>query len=182
MDGNSCEWIVTDQNRCKRDSRKTVSFLLAGDGFPVPLVAKTAKTPLRANPFGPQGLFGGRGGTRRRVMSTVLVLIVWQGPAFIRFWSTTGRRGVQKMLLQALQKARAIRPFVPCFRISVSRLFLSTKKRRPDSIVTVWPFVLVCNSEVVQVGLEPILGGQAGIHQEAFLVFPFFESPVVEQL
>ena len=42
--------------------------------------------------------------------------------------------------------------------------------------------MLIKNPEVVQVGLEAVLGSQAGVHQEAPLMIPFLETPVVEQL
>ena len=40
----------------------------------------------------------------------------------------------------------------------------------------------IYNSKVVQISLKPILGGEAGVHEEAFFVVPFFEAAVVEQL
>ena len=42
--------------------------------------------------------------------------------------------------------------------------------------------ILICNSKVVQVGLEAILGGQAGVHQEALFPIPFLKASIVEQL
>ena len=41
---------------------------------------------------------------------------------------------------------------------------------------------LVQNSKIIQVGLKAILGGEAGVHKEAFFASPFFEAAVVEQL
>ena len=42
--------------------------------------------------------------------------------------------------------------------------------------------ILIRNSKIIQIGFEMILGGEAGVHEEAFLVIPFFEAAVVEQL
>ena len=41
--------------------------------------------------------------------------------------------------------------------------------------------VLVFDSEVIQISLKAVLGGEAGVHKEAFFVIPFFETAVVEQ-
>ena len=43
-------------------------------------------------------------------------------------------------------------------------------------------FLSVCNSKVIQIGLKAVLGGEAGVHEEAFDLIPFFEVSVVEQL
>ena len=40
----------------------------------------------------------------------------------------------------------------------------------------------VRNSKIVQVCLKSILGGEAGVHKEAFFVVPLFESAIVKQL
>jgi hypothetical protein len=41
---------------------------------------------------------------------------------------------------------------------------------------------LIRNPEIIQVCFEPVLGGEAGVHKEAFFVIPFFETAVIEQL
>lgn len=41
---------------------------------------------------------------------------------------------------------------------------------------------LVRNSKVIQIRLKAVLGGEAGVHEEAFFSIPFFEAAVVEQL
>mgnify|MGYP006333395041 CR=1 FL=1 len=41
---------------------------------------------------------------------------------------------------------------------------------------------LIHYSEVIQVSLEPVLGGEAGVHKEAFFVIPLFKATVIEQL
>ena len=43
-------------------------------------------------------------------------------------------------------------------------------------------FNSICNPKVIQVSLKAILGGEAGVHKEAFFVIPFFKTAVVEQL
>ena len=41
--------------------------------------------------------------------------------------------------------------------------------------------MLVGNSKIIQISLKAVLGGEAGVHKEAFFVIPFFETTVVEQ-
>ncbi len=42
--------------------------------------------------------------------------------------------------------------------------------------------MFVSNSKIIQISFESILGGEAGVHEEAFFTVPFFEATVVEQL
>jgi len=50
------------------------------------------------------------------------------------------------------------------------------------SIISTITRTSILNSKVIQISLKPILSGEAGIHEEAFFVIPFFEAAVVEQL
>ena len=40
----------------------------------------------------------------------------------------------------------------------------------------------ICDSKIIQISFEAVLCCEAGVHQEAFFVIPFFETSVVEQL
>ena len=59
-----------------------------------------------------------------------------------------------------------------------SNIWLSVKTAQWDNIQD----FSVNNSKVIQIRLKPVLGGEAGVHQEPFFPIPFFEAAVVEQL
>ena len=40
---------------------------------------------------------------------------------------------------------------------------------------------LVVNPEIIQISLKAVLGGEAGVHEEAFFVIPFFKTTVIKQ-
>ena len=62
-------------------------------------------------------------------------------------------------------------------KIQCNRGYNSTPSSRKDGVFC----CSIYNSEIVQISLKAVLGGETGVDKETFFTIPFFEATIVEQ-